>query len=93
MNLSISTRRELSLEPGLTMFVNDPLLNWLNKNNGKTLFSKSKSPTRSFFKLTYPKKFVRGKFCVKLLSRLNVVVRRSGQLMIVQLLTSLQFKI
>ena len=62
MNLSISPKRELSLEPGLTMFVNDPLLNWLNKNNGKTLFSKSKSSTRSFFKLTYPKKFVRGKF-------------------------------
>ena len=60
--MNLSKREELSLEPGLTMFVNDPLLNWLNKNNGKTLFSKSKSPARSFFKLTYPKKFVRGKF-------------------------------
>ena len=63
MNLPISpVSKEFSLEEGLTMYVNDPLMYWLNKSNGKTIFHRPKSPTRTFFKITHPRKFTKGEY-------------------------------
>lgn len=66
MNLSMSpVSEDISLEhveDGLTMYVNDPLMNWLNKSNGESLLHRPKSPNRTFFKLTHPKKFAKGEF-------------------------------
>ncbi len=62
MNLPFSpTRKDFQLDSGLTTYVSDPLMNWLNKSSSKPSIPRPKSPSKALAKLTHSRKFLKGK--------------------------------